>query len=64
MYITLINMQYKLCIDIGSYFVQYMAAQQLTFSQYPVVVLVQFFSSGNAIESAMSNNSNNFHRKQ
>lgn len=41
-----------------------MAAQQLTFSQYPVVVLVQFFSSGNAIESAMSNNSNNFHRKQ
>lgn len=41
-----------------------MAAQQLTFSQHPVVVLVQFFSSGNAIESAKSNNSNNFHRKQ
>lgn len=58
-------MQYKLCIDIGSYFVYYMASQQLTFfSQHPLVVLVQFLSIGNAIESAMSNNSNNFHRKQ
>lgn len=66
MYITLINMQCKLYVDIGSYCGWLHITWLLSIWTSFLIILLWFrpFHVGNAIESAMSKNPHHFHRKQ
>lgn len=66
MCITLINMQCKLYVDIGSYCGWLHITWLLSIRASFLIILLWFrpFQVGNAIESAMSKNPHHFHRKQ